>query len=765
MTSFRNDPEGWLKEAIVKPEKKLVFFVGAGISIDSGLPNFLKFSSDFISSICPSNLEKKEIDRICRRLRPEVLLQTVEQVHGDRTLDFYSSLESRSPNANHFFLALALKAGHCVFTTNVDTLIEQACDEIGLQCNPIIHENKYEKFLNEQHKNDSDIDVRSKLFKLHGSIEREKAGFKKYESIRFVLDRVGLGLTESQMKILSACLQDYDFIFLGYSGKDHFSVLPILLKIESDQKIYWFKFEPNKIRFKFYPEEAQDVGYFANRRKDLLDKASEGMTSEVDWEEISIMEILSERENSLLAIGDSSYAVKKSLNHVLHRDYPDVQKKKFVEPAWLRDVTDFERHLLAAMLLIRMRDVSNLTEGQLNDAENCAKNEKERAEVERLRASTFTITRRLGFIKASKDNLLEAIGRFEGQGDIISAIEAHLELANLLRIDRNFESSKETLDKAEKLLTENKSAFSKRNRSYDWPRLMAQLLHYRGLVYGLGQRGTMADKLRAINHCDEAQNFAKQAGDVTRSAAVYNARGLIIYQLVERSGSLLREAESSLDNAFALYTRIGDPRTSFQPLRNLLLVQRLRALQSKLHTRNYWLDKAQRDCDRAGNYLNLMNIGSGETSADSIEVQYRQAQVYGLNGDKDKDKALHLFQEVLAYWQGKNDLHQQARVWQDLLSLAGGWEESQACISHLLSIIKSLFQSEKECMRYKKDILRLENIRDMLIDAYLKAYEHHDQEYLDKIVALMEQSGKIADRFGENDLSQEFKIWSLGDRG
>ena len=68
-------------------------------------------------------------------------------------------------------------------------------------------------------------------------------------------------------------------------------------------------------------------------------------------------------------------------------------------------------------------------------------------------------------------------------------------------------------------------------------------------------------------------------------------------------------------------------------------------------------------------------------------------------------------------------------------------------------------------MRYKKDILRLENIRDMLIDAYLKAYEHHDQEYLDKIVALMEQSGKIADRFGENDLSQEFKIWSLGDRG
>ena len=173
---------------------------------------------------------------------------------------------------------------------------------------------------------------------------------------------------------------------------------------------------------------------------------------------------------------------------------------------------------------------------------------------------------------------------------------------------------------------------------------MAQLYHHRGLIYGLGQRGTMADKLTAMNYCDEAQEYARQAGDVSRQAAVFNARGLIIYQLAERSGSLLKEAESSLSNAFALSIRIGDPHTSFQPLRNQLLVQILRALQSKLHTRNYWLDKAQRDCERAGNYLNLMKIGSGETSADSIEVQYRQAQVHGLNGDKDKDKALHLFQ-------------------------------------------------------------------------------------------------------------------------
>jgi hypothetical protein len=753
MTSFKEDTKEWLRDALLAPDKKLAFFVGAGISVDSGLPIFLNFSRDFISSLCPSDLDKGDIDKICRRLRPEVLLQTVQQVHGDRTLDFYSSLESDYPNANHLFLAFALKAGHCVFTTNVDNLIEQACKEIGFQCNPVIYDNEYDQFLNGQHKGDVSIDVGSQLFKLHGSIESDKAGLEKYRSIRFVLDRVGLGLTENQEVILSSCLQDYDFVFLGYSGNDHFSVLPVLLKVDSDQSFYWFKFKKNQIELERY----DDTKCFQNRRSDLLEEASKGTISEVNWEDISIMEILSKRKKSFLAIGNSSYIIRGILKQAYSIDCPEVPKKEFIAPAWIRDLTDFERHLLAATLLIRMRDISDLTENQLKEAEKCAKNEEERAEVERLRASTFSIGRRLGYLKASENDLLEAISRLEDKGEIISTIEAHLELANLYRINRNFESAREELEKADKLLRGNRSSFQEQKRSSDWPRLMAQLYHHRGLIYGLGQRGMMADKITAINYCDEAQEYARQAGDVSRQAAIFNARGLIIYQLAERSGSLLKEAESSLSNAFALSIRIGDPRTSFQPLRNQLLVQIQRALQSKLHTRSYWLDIAQMDCDRAGNYLKLMNLGSGEKSADSIEVQYRQAQICGLKGDKDKARSL--FKEVLEYWQAKNDLHQQARIWRDLLFLAADWD-GLVCIRHLLSLIESIFQSEKECARYENDILRLENIRDMLIDAYLWALEYHAYEYLNKIAALMEQCGRIAEKFRERDLSMEFKAWT-----
>ena len=770
MIDLQSDPEGWLRETIVAPEKKLAFFAGAGISIGSGLPNFSNFSSKFISSICPHSMNRSEIDEVCKILRPEVLLQVVQQIHGDRSMDFYNSLESNLPNANHFFLALAIKAGHCVFTTNVDTLIEQACKRINLHCNPIVHDYEYKRVLDEQSNGASGMDFTSRLFKLHGSIESDKVGLKKFESIRFILDRVGFGLTENQEKILSACLQDYDFIFMGYSGNDHFSVQPVLLKVDSDQKIYWFKFKLKQIKLDF----KQDIDYFRNRKRNLLDKALDGTSPSINWEEISILEVLSSREQSVLATVDSSYIVEKSLMQAIHlSNDPEVKRikgclenlskelvsrKEPIEPTWVKNVSDFERHILAAMLLIRMRDLSNRTETHLDQAKKYAKDHKELAEVERLRASTLSITRRLGDIKSSYEDLSRAINRLEAKGDFISAAEAHLELANVMRIERDFETSKETLDKAESVLIKNKSKFQEQNRSNDWPRLMAHLFHLRGLVYGLGQKGTIADKLKGINYCDEAYNYAYQAGDVARRAAALNARGLIIYQLAERSSSLLQEAESSLDNAFALYTRIGDPRTSFQPLRNRLLIQRLRTIGSKLHARDHWLNEAEKDCIRARNYLKLMNIGSGEPSADMIEVEYRQAQVFGLKGEKDE--ARRLFQEVLVYWKGKNNQHQQARIWQDLLSLADNWTEDKECIRNLLLIIESLFKSEKEQKNYKNDLLRLENIRDMLIDAYLKAYEHKDRECLEKIVSLMDQGRRIAEELGEENLSQDFRIWS-----
>jgi len=787
MKCFESDPEGWLKDTIVNPEKELAFFVGAGISRDSGLPDFFEFSSEFIRSICPIDLDKNTTDEICNRLRPEVLLQVIYQVHKDRILDFYKSLNSNLPNANHFFLALALSRGHCIFTTNVDTLIEQACRILKVPCNPIINEKQYRVFIEKQSKNTSGINFRSQLFKLHGSIGRSmkdeliqriipdeldiaKLKTKKYKSIRFTLDRVGLGLTDNQERVLSECLRDRDFVFLGYSGNDHFSVHPLLLKVNSDQIIYWLKFQKDQFLLNYI----KDIGYLRSLKKELLDKALDGTSLVVKWEDISILEVLSKRENSYLIKGESSWIINNLLEQIISTS-PDptiikipkyldelpkgkTPKPQFYIPRWVKDITTFERHICAAKLFLTMRDLNRI-DIQLKCAQDYARYDREKAEVEKLRAMKFSLTRQLGIIKSSEEDLLNALHRFEQQRDFIGIIESYLELSNIKRIDRSynyFEYCNEMLDKAEKELIKNKSKFQEQNRAYDWPRLMAYLFHQRGLI--LGQKGTITDKLDAIFYCEEAYDLAYQAGDITRRAAALNARGLFIYQLAEKSGGLLQEAEISLDNALALYSRIGDPRSSFQPSRNRLLINRLRSNKSRLYARDHWLSEMEKDCNRSRNYLTQVGLSDDEPSRDMIEVDYRQAQLFGFKGNKIE--ACTLFRKVLIYWEKKNDLHQQARIWQDLLSLADDWEEDQDCLRHLLAIIRSLLQSENERKGYKNDLVRLENIRDMLIDAYVKAYEYKDLDCLSKIVALMDQGKKIADDLGEEYLSQDFKIWS-----
>ena len=57
--SSENDPSNLLYEAITAPKKKLAFFVGAGISVNSGLEDFKGFSKQFLGSIGPANWADK----------------------------------------------------------------------------------------------------------------------------------------------------------------------------------------------------------------------------------------------------------------------------------------------------------------------------------------------------------------------------------------------------------------------------------------------------------------------------------------------------------------------------------------------------------------------------------------------------------------------------------------------------------------------------------------------------------------------------------
>lgn len=750
---FQKNPSDLLYEAITAPKKKLAFFVGQGVSINSGLKDYRGFSEQFLCSVGPANWADKnnrDIRLISERLRPEVLLQVIQQVYGDNILEFLGVLDIGIPNPNHYFLALALLKGHCIFTTNVDTFIERACENLGVAYMSMFYMEHYKDFLNKQ-----PLDFSSKLFKLHGSIEPNETRLEKYESIRFALDRVGLGLDENTRETLSTCLQERDFIFLGSSGNDFFNVHPELLRLDSDQKIYWFKFRPNPLSL----ECISNSRNFRTERDELLKEASKDLLSE-KWKDISLLDILIRWESrSFLIEGNSNFAIEdilkklassnvspvyQKLNNKLKNFAKDqwlISEQESFASSWIVDITDFKRHLCSAMLFIRLRDFTKADQ-ELKIADEYAKDDWEKAKVDLLRSTTYSIIRRIGKEKPRKEDILKAMEKFQIQCDLVSMIEEHLELANIIRIERNFSVALEELDKIEKELVVIKPELQKQKKTYEWPRLMANLFFLRGLVYGLGSKEIFKDKIIGLECFDKASDFASQAGDVARKAAILNARGLIIYQLAERTNVMLREAETSFNEALVLNSKIGDPLSCFHPSHNLLLVHRLRSLRDRPIISNYWLKKAWEESNRAQDYLNQIKTGSCEPIIYQIELDFRKAQLMGLK--KETDKANREFKKVLDYCEGKNDIHQQARIWQELLSLAKDLKEIKNCLSHLLNTIELLFQSKEEQDKYENDLLLFENIMDMLIDAYDKANEIKDQEYLNKIKKLMHRGEVIS---------------------
>jgi len=808
MNEFKADPKGQLHKAIAEPDQRLAFFVGAGVSINSGLPDFVCFNKRLIRSIGPKDWDSMDITEICRRddssskmseideicncLRPEVLIQEVLRIHGDNTLEFYKWLEGGIPNSNHYYLALALKKGHCVFTTNVDTFIEQACNELNVSYKPVVFENEYKALVDNISDNNSPIDFDSCLFKLHGSISRESSclGLNRYKSIQFALNQVGKGLNAFSKKVLTDCLLARDFIFLGYSGNDHFSVQPVLKNTgtgQTDRKIYWFKYRKSPSEL----EVDDDIGGFLVQKNKLWDRATDGKEVESTiWEDVSVLEVLAQRDTAYLIKGDSSATLKEIMKQMayakvipealeLKKTLDKIQEKRkdsgvstICEPRWVKGISDFNRCLCAAALLIRVRDLDSAMP-HLKEAKRCATADDERAKVERLFAVIDSIKRPTGK-KPSTDDLRKTIDACKEKGALVPMIEACLEMANLCRIARSFDKANEILDGVEAEL--NQPNLKKLDMLFDdKSRLMAQLLHYRGLICGLGLSGDISNKLEGLYYCKSALEFADLVGDISRKAAVLNGRGLIMYQLAEKMDDplqvaesssngqptenadyWLQEAESSLNESLALYARIRDPRSSFQPLRNLMLVHLLRAQNSQPNDRERWYELALKDCDRGERYLAQVHTDSNEPSGDQIELCYRRACILSKLGKTDE--ACSLFKTVLSHWEAKNDKHQQARIWQELLEIEKDEVMIQECTNKLLGIVSDILHSPEERKRYFKDRLRLQNHYEMLYKISVAARRTEDRDCLCRIADLAELGQIISEELVDENKLRKFTI-------
>ena len=183
------------------------FFVGAGISKNSGLPDFVEFNKKILQLTTES-----EQNKIIESLRPEVILQSMKDELGINSMSCLEIFrdDSLNPNLNHIVLSMMLRMGARVITTNWDDLIEKACRNNDIPYRVIHTEEQYKEIMNKKPWNFSNRPVH--IFKIHGDIERKNTEFV-FDSIKMTLNDCRDWTEQVEDKIFGFCTNKLESMF------------------------------------------------------------------------------------------------------------------------------------------------------------------------------------------------------------------------------------------------------------------------------------------------------------------------------------------------------------------------------------------------------------------------------------------------------------------------------------------------------------------------------------------------------------------------
>jgi NAD-dependent SIR2 family protein deacetylase len=261
---------------ILKPSNSLFFVTGAGISksAPSNLPTGIDFINSFFEYIKTAEIDSK-FNALIKKLknnpsiRFEILLSLINRefnVDSKQILECYKNCKSY--NKIHYLLAILTRYKHIISTTNFDSLIERAYQDLfNKNLDVVINDSEYSSNLYGTHT----------LYKLHGSFEifnrNTKTWEEQSESILHTIDLIGLQgyklrLNINKQKFLIENFVKRDVIFIGYSGSDDFDIIPIIKMTKSNRKLIWFDYNENinsissgkQICDK--PEKFGKIGYF-----------------------------------------------------------------------------------------------------------------------------------------------------------------------------------------------------------------------------------------------------------------------------------------------------------------------------------------------------------------------------------------------------------------------------------------------------------------------------------------------------------------------
>lgn len=340
----------FLKEKLTGAlENNDVFFVGAGISIPSGLPDFQGVSEKLITTVSQGEVGADDASFLSQNLRPEVVYQIGIDELGPEVLLSMEVLEGGEPNPFHFLLAEALRRGGFVFTTNVDYLIEEACRRIGLSpgrdfniCFGRANDKDFKGYVTRIEAGER---LKSCIFKLHGSIDAGDPE-RKYESIQFALRQVGKGLFEPRRKVLEYFQQNFDFWFLGYSCRDDFSVFPAFITSRSEKSSYWCEYDAGPLVASLLENDRP--------RWELEQEESKPLEQERNIGLININHLLSERGKSYKFKGNLGKLLETRLCADIDIKF-DLPTRRITHEmlslnGWARRVPEWRRYLFVSRL-------------------------------------------------------------------------------------------------------------------------------------------------------------------------------------------------------------------------------------------------------------------------------------------------------------------------------------------------------------------------------------------------------------------------------
>ena len=608
---------------------RMVFFAGAGVSVPSGLPAFEALTAALLDHVVGDAAPPDTRTALSQALRPEVAFQVVLQETGDAALHVLTMLEGRPPNANHLFLAEALRAGHTVVTTNLDTLVEDACARRGIPYDLVASNPEFQALV--ERPGAGEEAFRGKLLKLHGTLGPAEQGTKRFESVRIALDQVAMGLSEPKAAALRRLLETCDFCFLGYSGLDDFTVTPILLETETARRAYWFVYDKAPLGQLVWGRRAFQEAY-----DDAAGRLRSG-GSHRDLSALNVHDFLLRRRMAFKMVGESSAFTREVVLDGLGLPPPGPDPAPASNPRpphpeydALRARDPAARAFLAARLCVK---ASHLAEAQrllrpLTDLP-AGLGIRSRILLGETQAGGSTAAHYAQAVPTLR-SAAEAAAR---DGEPLLDVSARVALANVQRRAQDLDGALRSLDDAERAL---QAAGGRATPSVALAE--ARLQNVRGLVHAV--RGEHAD---AIALCASARKTFLDAGDLAGAAAGANALGLVQVDAAAAAAGradlatalpLLAAGAASLEEARGYAKKIGDRTIVFQACRNLARGLILRA------DWNPGTPEARACADQA-----IPLLEEGDKSLDRIvppkkgeklEIAFRLAEAHEIAGRPDQ---------------------------------------------------------------------------------------------------------------------------------